>query len=474
MGKNLGLAVTAEGWALAVISWGKTGRLTQLLSGEWSPEEPVSTKAAILKQVFERYRLAKEKVVVSVPMKAGYWKELRLPALPPREMVMLIKNTFFSGLQEVPTEFCWQYKKYQAEGKEQRVVCFALPDQVGNEIKALMDQAALNPLYFSPDLYSLSKGLNVIAPRGYHPAEITLLVIIRAHDVEVALVKDGDLVYYRSFPLLLTDGVIERGAVEEDLRLTKFMMRKENRYLANTCYFWDQTGQCDEEEWQTLIASAFGLELNRVQPFSALGLPADFRVGKREAILRRLMAVGLAMEEKTKEPGLRLVIGNNRPSRGGRQKALCLLVFGLLMVLIGAGFNAWLNYREKQTLIGQLVRYEEKVEAIKDLIALEEQCSEQVGFYWQDWKKTRQMLEFLNVWSETVPEGTILTAVVLDREQITQLSGRCLSFSQLYATLLNSPDFRQLQLKGEITVNRDGYEGFTLVGRWNEENEDEY
>lgn len=186
------------------------------------------------------------------------------------------------------------------------------------------------------------------------------------------------------------------------------------------------------------------------------------------------MAVGLALEAQTKEPGLRLTIGNNRPRRDEGEKPRRLLICGLVMLLIGVGLHAWLGYREKQALIRHLAQYEEKVEAIKNLIALEEQYSREVDFYGQNWKKTRQMLEFLNLWSETVPEGTILTSVVLDREEITQLSGRCRSFSQLYAILLNSPDFRHLQLKGEITINRDGYEGFTLVGRWNEKNGDEH
>lgn len=231
MSKSLGLAVTAEGWALAVLTRGKAVRRTQLLSGDWAPEDPVSDKAAILKQVFQRYRFTKEKVVVSVPMNAGYWKELRLPVLSPREMELLIKNTFFSGLQEDPAKFCWQYKKEQAAGKQQRVACFALPDQIGREIKKLLDQAAITPLYFLPDLNSISKGLHAVAPEGYHPAATTLLVIIRGSYAETALVQNGDLVYYRTFPLLQTNGGIDRGALEEDLRLNRFMMRKENHYL---------------------------------------------------------------------------------------------------------------------------------------------------------------------------------------------------------------------------------------------------
>ena len=185
------------------------------------------------------------------------------------------------------------------------------------------------------------------------------------------------------------------------------------------------------------------------------------------------MAVGLALEAGASEPGLRLVIGNSWRSTQERKWALSVLIFGLVIALSGVSLNAWLNYRERESLIRSLAEKEAKVEAITNWISLEEQVKEEIAFYRQAWDKTRQMLEFFIVWSETVPEGTILTSVLLENEQITQLSGRCLSFSQLYTALLASPDFRQLELKGEITVNRDGYECFTLVGRWNEENEDE-
>lgn len=473
MSKNLGLALTAEGWAIAEIIRGKTGRLTQLLSGEWSPEDPVATKAAILKQVFQRYQWAKGKVVVSVPMKAGYWKELHIPALAPRATELLIRNTFFSSIPQPPDAFLWQYKKYKSSGQQRRVACFALPAQVGSEIKSLLDQAAINPFCFLPDLYSLNKGLNVVARRGYHPEETVLLVIGHPEALETALVKGEDLVYYRCFPLLLDNGRIDRGALEEDLRLTKYMVRKESRYLPSLCCFWDQTGQCTEEEWKAILSSAFTLEPNRIQPFSALGFPASFDAGKAEAVLRRVMAVGLALEAGASEPGLRLVIGNSWRSTQERKWALSVLIFGLVIALSGVSLNAWLNYRERESLIRSLAEKEAKVEAITNWISLEEQVKEEIAFYRQAWDKTRQMLEFFIVWSETVPEGTILTSVLLENEQITQLSGRCLSFSQLYTALLASPDFRQLELKGEITVNRDGYECFTLAGRWNEENEDE-
>jgi Tfp pilus assembly protein PilN len=114
---------------------------------------------------------------------------------------------------------------------------------------------------------------------------------------------------------------------------------------------------------------------------------------------------------------------------------------------------------------------EPKVQELRNLVAEDEILREEADFYRGNWERTRQILVFFNLWAETVPEGTILTSVILEEEQITQLSGRTRSFSRLYAALLASPSFHQLQLKGEITINRDGDEGFTLTGKWNEPNE---
>lgn len=469
--KNLGLALTAGGWAVAELTRGKTSRLTQLLSGEWPPEAPVSAKAAILKQLFQRYQWGKGRVAVSVPMQAGYWKELHLPALAPRATELLIKNTFFSGIPQPETLFSWQYKIARSGG-QQRVACFALPVRAGAELQSLLEQAELNPLGLLPDLYALSKGLPAVAPQGYRREETVLLVIRHGEAIETALVKGEDLVYYRCFPLLLAQGQIQRQACEEDLRLTNYMARKESRLLPSCCFFWDISGDWAEEEWKAILSSAFALEPERIRPFTALNLPAGLGAGTAEASLRKVMAIGLALEAGAKEPGLRLAVGNNRRSVRERKRTRALLVSGLVMALAGAGLNLWLNYREREALLQSLAEKQAKVETITNLIALEEKINTEIGFYRQAWNKTRQMLEFFAAWPATVPEGTILTSVLLENEQITQVSGRCPSFSQLYAALLASPDFRHLELKGEITVNREGYESFTLVGRWNEENEE--
>jgi Tfp pilus assembly protein PilN len=146
-------------------------------------------------------------------------------------------------------------------------------------------------------------------------------------------------------------------------------------------------------------------------------------------------------------------------------------VFALVIALVGVGLNCWLNYQAKQRLLTDLMQKEPKVQELRNLVAEDEILREEADFYRGNWERTRQILVFFNLWAETVPEGTILTSVILEEEQITQLSGRTRSFSRLYAALLASPSFHQLQLKGEITINRDGDEGFTLTGKWNEPNE---
>lgn len=471
MAKQIGLTIMDEGWALAESSGRKEVKLTQVRSGEWSPDEPVAAKAAVIQQAFLDYGLSKEKVMVSAPLKAGFWRVLVLPALAPRETERLIKHNFFASIPELPAEPCWGYKKYKGGANQLRAACFALSEQVKDELHVLLEKAGISPAYYLPDLEGLRKGMKLAAPEDYNPQGAVLYVIANRLTVEVAQFEGENLTSYRCFPLLLTEELIHRQALVEDLRLTKHMIRKESNLPPHTCYLWDQTGQYSDEEWKVLLAAGFDLEPHRINTAVALKLGLEVGVENAGTAFRRLIAVGLAAEGGTKDPaGLHLTSGANRQQKGEKLRAVRLLVFALIIALVGVGLNGWLNYQAKQRLLSDLVEKEPKVQEIRNLMAQDENLRKRANFYRGNWERTRQMLVFFNLWAETAPEGTILTSVMLEEERITQLSGRTRSFSQLYAALLASPSFHQLQLKGEITINRDGYEGFTLAGKWNEPN----
>ena len=466
--KTIGLALQDKDWAIVEISGKREFKITSHVCGEWAPETADSAKAEILKKAFLSHQLSNKNVVVSVPMKEGYWKQMRLPALTERDVNRLIKNAFFQGLPGTPDSFCWGFKKSNFGSKQLLISGFALPKQLMREQADLIQKAELNVAYYLPDRAHLSTGLAFVAGEDFSTGGATMFLIVNSLDVEICLFQANDIEYYRHFPLLLNEGKVEQEALSDELRLTKFMIRKEIRSLPDCCYLLDQADHWPREEGIEIIAAAFDLEQANIKIPSEIGLPLSFCQKKEIVSLSSLIAVGLTLEARTNErASIRLTTGKRR--KGIKDQITFLLAaLGLLMILAGVTLNLRLEHKEKQTLLGEIAKHEKKIGEIKKLISLEEELTKQALFFQQEWEMNRKMQKFFAVWEEVVPNGTILTSVIFDHNEIRQITGRCLSFSELYQALLTSSFFKQLQAKGEITISRDGYEVFTLSGKWNE------
>lgn len=471
MNKRIGLDIRDDGWTIAEISGNKELNISALISGKWEPGTSIPSKAASLKQAFSNHQIPSKNLVVSVPMNEGYWKQIILPSLLSREVDQIIENTLVADLPQPPSSFCYGYKKRSHGSKQLLAEGFVIPKRIIMETTELLQEAGLKASCYLPDLYSLIKGFTFLAGENLSTSAAMFIIVHHLY-LEIGIYESNLLKYYRSIPLLIANEKIEQQVVMEELRLTKFMLRKEGCNLPDFCYLLPGTGLWKKEELLELTTLTLGFERHKIRTPSDFGLPLRFYKEKEIVALSSLTAVGLALEvRRAASNSIRLTMEDNREKKFKGKINLILLVLGILMALIGIRLNFRLEHKERQDLIGKIVGHEEKVREVENLIDMDESLTKQALFYQQEWEKTRSILKFFAVWEETVPKETILTSVVFDKDQIKQITGRCRSFSELYQALLNCAYFTQLQVKGEITINRDGYESFYLAGKWNNEYE---
>lgn len=474
MKKVVGLEIRKNGWTAVEFkaTKRKAPEVLSCVGGRWnSSDDPVS-RGMLLTKVFTERKMSRKNIILSLPLELGYWKRLTLPALPSSSLETAVRT----GLEvEAPwpgEELVLGFREWKIADNKIEVESFICPKRVLTEQQLILEAAGLSGRYFSPRVYGV---VNCFLLRNRDlPAFQGSLVLLEftSTETEISVFDKQGIILLRSFPNpITTEGGCDQELLAEELKLTRFMLRKLQGAYPKRCYILGYASGLDQESL-SLIARDLGFTENQTsfspkhQLFSGLSSVNKDLPGVFSTAGLALEGLGLV------PPGLTL---SPPPSEKKQAKARVivwsLLVVGFLSTLGGLIFRHNLLQKEEALLKNWLMTNQKEVAELRRLLT-EQQIMEEKLIYYSDLRKSQLIIpNFFAEWERVIPPQTAITALSLDGKQVNRLSGYTPSFSLLYQKVLNSPYLKALQVREGITSSPDGMEVFQLSGRLGDRNE---
>lgn len=466
MKKAVGLDIRKDGWtAVELKLTGKRPEITAVTGGEWDPAADPVSRGKLLDRAFGGYGISKRRVIPSLPSTAVHWGRREFPALPPSSLQAAVRTDLETEVPWPEEKWVFSFREWKTGGPKVEVEAFAYPKQVVDDQLLMVKTASLKSPYFLPRVYGIINSFLFYHRDSPVVPEKTFFIEITPSATEIFLLGRQGIIHLRSFPNPLTsEGGYDLEALAEELKLTRFLLRKTlpGEYPKD-CYLLG-FGELPEDSL-ALIAGPLGIAKEQVRPFP---LPEIFARQRKVDYDYPgfLSAAGLALE------GLGLVRSGlalfPSPAGTGTGKSILwasgLLAAGLLLALGGVILRYDLLRKEEAFLQNWLQENQEKIGEIQQLLDEQLKLQEKLAYYSGLQRNQLVILDFLAEWERVAPPETIITNLVLEGNRVNRLSGHTPSFTVLYQAIHNSPYFKNLQVSEGITVYQEGMEFFTLSG----------
>lgn len=489
--KATGLDLRADGWTLlSVERRGRAGEeslaVVKFVQGKWGPETGPEARGEILNAAFRQQKISRQGLVVSLPAGLGQWERLVLPGLSPA----LVKKALFANLEaklsRPPEEMAVAYRVRQEEPDASEVEAYVCLQQATASYRQILHHAGLRRYSLLPRPYGIANYLLACSEHLRREGQQVFVVEISSFETGIFLLGREGIIHHRSFPSPLTpDGAYNLEALAEELKLTRFLLRKKRRAgerakgtqapqaadagagrTANPvfAYLSSPFPETESETVRKTVAESLGLDPDRVAFFPSLRPLAGLSAGEWEQP-GVLAAAGLTLErlEETGS-GMRLFLPGEKEPPGRREFLSWSLL--LLVFFLGTGgvFFHFATLRKERVFLQEwLQRQEPELVGVRRLLAREERLREKIDCYFTLEKERQFFFIFLAEWERVVPPGTIITSLTLEGDRISRLSGQTPSFSVFYEAILASPFFADLRVTEGITTNPEGLEVFHLA-----------
>jgi hypothetical protein len=491
--KATGLDLRADGWTLlSVERRGRAGEeslaVVKFVQGKWGPETGPEARGEILRAAFRQQKISRQGLVVSLPAGLGQWERLVLPGLSAELIKKALLTNLEAKLSRPPEEMALAYRVRREGAGASEVEAYVYPQQAAASCRQILHHAGLRRYSLFPRPYGIANYLLACSEHLRREGQQVFVVEISSSETGVFLLGREGIIHHRSFPSPLTpDGAYNLEALAEELKLTRFLLRKKRRagerargtqapQAADTgagawrtanpvfAYLSSPFPETESETVRKTVAESLGLDPDRVAFLSSLRPLAGLSAGEWEQP-GVLAAAGLALERLGKTgSGMRLSLPGEKEPPGRREFLSWNLL--LLAFFLGAGgifFHFDTLRKERVFLQEWLQRQEPELIGIRRLLAREERLREKIDRYSALEKERQFFFIFLAEWERVVTPGTIITSLTLEGDRISRLSGQTPSFSLFYEALLASPFFRDLQVTEGITTNQEGLEVFHLA-----------
>lgn len=473
MGKIwIGLDLRRDGWCMVEVCKGAGAQVIKEYQYEtWPSAEAGEQKRIICDLVTGRVRDGK-RVTVSLPLEAGDWHHLSLPALPGSMLREAILNSLeketgrdqrFLGFKECASS---------TQGKE--IEAFLYDRTLLQERVGLLSEAGLKDVYFSPRSCGIINCLNRLERYAVQSAAFGGGNLIPSHsqgnyayievsdsETEIGIFNKDRIVFLRSFPNpLKPEKEYNLSALGGELKIVQLLLRREDKDSLLRCYLLGSATGLDYKDLRKTVADCFGLEERQV------GYPPlyGFMQGLGEkgiSTTGAVAATGLALEGMGAATGygIRFNPGESAVQRRRILYSGLIAAVGLCFIVGGILFQMGLAAKKAKT------------EA--DLQKEKTSLTAKANFYADLQKKRLMPLWFLREWTSISPEGTVLNSLVIDGSEVKEVSGDTPVFGELYQRLLASPFLKGLKVRGGITTGAHNSEVFYLAGPLGEVNLEE-
>lgn len=466
MKKAVGLDIRKDGWTAVELKLsGNQPEIIAVRGGEWDTATDPVSRGKLLDKAFSSYGINKRKVVSSLPSETIHWQRRTFPALDRSSLQAAVRTDLEGEVPWPETEWGFSFREWKTGGQKVEVEAFAFPQHAVDEQLLMLKTAAFKRSYFLPRICGIINYFYFY--RRFFPLahDKTLFIETTPAATEIFLLGQQGVLHLRTFPNPLNaEGRYDLQALAGELKITRFHLRKAApEDPPKSCYLLGFTGL--GKDALALIAEPLGIAAEEVRIFP-----------QQETLFRRqdidysypgfFSATGLALE------GLGLVRSDlsflhSRTERTTDKRALWtfgLLTAGLLFALGGVILRHDLRRKEEAFLHSWLQETQEETAEIRNLLDEQIALEEKLTYYSALQKNQLVILDFLAEWERVAPPNTKITALVLDGQQVTRLSGTTPSFTVLYQAILDSPYLKNLQVREGITLDQEGLEVFHLSG----------
>ena len=374
-------------------------------------------------------------LVVSLPAGLGQWERLVLPGLSAE----LIKKALLTNLEAKLSATggdgpCLQSAAGRSGASE---VEHVYPQQAAASYRRILHPCRPAPVLSSSPAVRDRQLLLACSEHLRREGQQVFVVEISSSETGVFLLGREGIIHHRSFPSPLTpDGAYNLEALAEELKLTRFLLRKKRRAgerakgtqapqaadagagrTANPvfAYLSSPFPETESETVRKTVAESLGLDPDRVAFFPSLRPLAGLSAGEWEQP-GVLAAAGLALERLGKTgSGMRLSLPGEKEPPGRREFLSWNLL--LLAFFLGAGgifFHFDTLRKERVFLQEWLQRQEPELIGIRRLLAREERLREKIDRYSALEKERQFFFIFLAEWERVVPPGPIITSLTLE------------------------------------------------------------
>lgn len=454
MGKRVtAIDLREDGFSIVEMVGGRKGPYLKTFVGEtWESSHP-GERSRQLTKVFARQRIGRKRIVAALPLSLGRWFRLRLPALSGDALEKAVALSLQEQSQWSATEaiFGFQARKM---GEQMQIDAFVFPEPAVQSRFDLLKNAGLNLRYFVPRPFGVINYL-LFYPVRMPENEVAACLDFSTQETEITFFDREGLILPRSFPNpLKAENQYDTSALAGELRLVQLKLRHDGKLLTR-CYLSGWMSGLNLEELTPAVTAHLGVEDGATGYLPPAGLLSVIgREGSKTP--GALTTIGLALEGLGYTPALRLYPDDAEARR--KRMRLSRVAAGLSVLFLLGGFYFQYSARQRnKMIISEKARLAQSVEA-------------RLTRYENLWSNRVPSLRFFTEWEKIAPEGTVITALVIEGNEVKEVSGYTPSFSTLYQRLLSSPSLRNLRIRGGIRKHREGLEAFRLSGPMGEGN----
>ncbi|HHU51811.1 MAG TPA: hypothetical protein GXZ36_08340 [Firmicutes bacterium] len=472
MGKSwIGLDLRRDGWCMVEVCKGAgTPVIKEYQYGAWPSTDAGEQQRIIGDLVTGRVRDGK-RVTVSLPLEAGDWRHLSLPALPGS----MLREAILNSLEETGRDQPFLgFKECASSRQGKEIEAFLYDRSILQERVGLLSAAGLKDVYFSPRSCGIINCLNRLERYAVqsgafggghslpsHSRGNYAYIEVSDTETEIGIFNKDRIVFLRSLPNpLKPEQEYNLDALGGELKIVQLLLRRENEDALLRCYLLGSATGLDYPDLRRTVAACFGLEERQV------GYPPlyGFLQGLGEkgiSTTGAVAATGLALEGMGAATGYGIRF-NPDESIVQRRRFLysgLIAAVGLCFIVGGVLFQMGLAAKKAKV---EAVWQQEKTSLLV-----------KANFYADLQKKRLAPLWFLREWTSIAPEGTVLNSLVIDGSEVKEVSGYTPVFGELYQRLLASPFLKGLKVRGGITTGTHNSEAFYLAGPLGEVNLEE-
>lgn len=454
MGKRItALDLREDGFSIVEMGGGRKGPYLETFVGEdWESSHP-RERSRQLARVFAQQRIGKKRIIAALPLSLGRWFRFDLPALTGdalgKAVVLALQEQLQGSFADVI--FGFQAKR---NGGQTQVHALVFPQRVLQSRIDLLKDAGLRLKYFVPRFYGIINYF-LFYPENLPGNETVACIDFSTQETEITLFDRNGLLLPRSFPNpLKPENQYDTAALAGELRLVHLKLRQEGKLLAR-CYLSGWVSGLNPEELSPAVAANLGVDDGATGFILQDGLlSVTGREGSKTP--GALTAIGLGLEGLGYTPALRIY--PNEAETRKKKIFYSQVVAGLsVFFLIGGLYFQYSAHQRNKWLLRERTRLEQSVEA-------------RLMRYENLWSNRVPSLRFFTEWEKIAPEGTVITALVIEGNEVKEVSGYTPSFSVLYQRMLSSSSLRNLKIRGGIRKHSEGYEAFRLSGPMGEGN----